>query len=83
MQLGSDESGVLVSVWYLNLKCDFRFKGLKILTILYLIFLSCTYIMMLGSKGLLPPDAYGLLRISCSRIFAPLRSVLNKRPLDV
>lgn len=55
MQLGSDESGVLVSVWYLNLKCDFRFKGLKILTILYLIFLSCTYIMMLGSKGLLPP----------------------------
>ncbi len=23
--------------------------------------------MMLGSKGFLPPDAYGLLRISCSR----------------
>ena len=25
------------------------------------------YMMMLGSKGFLPPDACGLLRISCSR----------------
>ena len=25
------------------------------------------HIMMLGSKGFLPPDAYGLLCISCSR----------------